>query len=89
MAEGTLSFLDDLFAELCEAFPQSPLFHVGGDEVWGFARDARCAAMVAESGEEGVYAFHLNNLQRLLARRGRRWPSGVTKSCTTPRLPRP
>ena len=70
-AERTGPLLDDLFGELAAAFPQSPLFHVGGDEVWGFAGDARCAAMVKERGEEGVYAFHLNNLQALLARRGR------------------
>jgi hypothetical protein len=70
-AERTLRVLDDLFGELADAFPQSALFHVGGDEVWGFANDPRCAAMVGEVGEEGVYAFHLNNLQQLLAKRNR------------------
>lgn len=71
-AERALPVLDDLFGELAEAFPQSPLFHVGGDEVWGFGADPRCAAMVKEVGEEGVYAFHLNNLQKLLSKRGRK-----------------
>ena len=70
-AERTLPFLDDLYEELAEAFPQSPLFHIGGDEVWGFADDPRCAEMARERGEEGVYAYHLNNLQQLLAKRGR------------------
>lgn len=81
-AERTLPVLDDLFRELVEAFPQSRLLHVGGDEVWGFGADARCAAMVKESGEEGVYAFHLNNLHKLLAKRGRKmafWGDEVLK----------
>jgi len=71
-AERTLPVLDDLYGELSDAFPQSPLFHVGGDEVWGFAADPRCADLVKQVGEEGVYAFHLNNLQKLLAKRGRK-----------------
>ena len=71
-AQGTLPFLDELYAEICEAFPQSKLFHVGADEVWGFEADPRCAGMVKERGEEGVYAFHLNNLQRLLGQRNRK-----------------
>jgi hypothetical protein len=71
-AERALPVLDDLYGELSEAFPQSPLLHVGGDEVWGFAADPRCADMVKQVGEEGVYAFHLNNLQKLLAKRGRK-----------------
>jgi len=71
-AERTLPVLDDLYAELCAAFPQSKLFHVGGDEVWGFAADPRCAETVKSSGEEGVYAFHMNNLHKLLAKRGRK-----------------
>ena len=71
LAERTLPFLDDLYEELCEAFPQSPLFHIGGDEVWGFAHDPRCAEMVRERGEEGVYAYHLNNLHGLLTKRDR------------------
>lgn len=70
-AERTGPVLDDLFGELATAFPQSRLFHVGGDEVWGFAADARCSALVQERGEEGVYAFHLNALQALLAKRDR------------------
>jgi len=70
-ADRTLPFLDDLFGELAAAFPQSPLLHVGGDEVWGFANDPRCGALVNEVGEEGVYAFHLNGLQKSLVARQR------------------
>ncbi len=71
-AKQTLPFLNDLFGELADAFPQAELFHIGGDEVWGFAADSRCADMVKTDGEEGVYAFHLNNLHRLLTAKGRR-----------------
>lgn len=71
-AERTLPVLDDLYGELCAAFPQSKFLHVGGDEVWGFAADPRCAEMVKASGEEGVYAFHMSNLHKLLAKRGRK-----------------
>jgi len=82
LAERTVPFLDDLYGELCAAFDQSRLFHVGADEVWGFGADPRCAQMVKEKGEEAVYAFHLNNLQRLLAKRNRKmafWGDEVLK----------
>lgn len=79
MTPRTWDVLDRIFAELAEAFPDSPYIHVGGDEFeHGFARCAACRAYAAEHGIGGLYALHMNRLSELVKRHGRTmmfWPS--------------
>jgi len=75
----TWEVLDRIFAELAEAFPDSPYIHVGGDEFeHGFARCVACRAYAAEHGLGGLYALHMNRLGELVKKHGRTmmfWPS--------------
>lgn len=72
-------FLDDVFGELCEAFPDSEYLHVGADEFENaFGKCPRCAQKVAEEGVGGLYAQHMNKLNALCKKHGRQmlfWPS--------------
>ena len=70
--ERTYSVLADFYRELTEEFDQSTLFHVGGDEVWGFDQDPRCHEDIAARGQEFLYARHMNRLQNLLRPHHRR-----------------
>lgn len=75
----TWDVLDRIFAELAEAFPDSPYIHVGGDEFeHGFGRCGACRAYVSEHGIGGLYALHMNRLSELVKKHGRTmmfWPS--------------
>jgi hypothetical protein len=72
-------FLDDVFGELCEAFPDSEFLHVGADEFeMDFGKCPRCAQKVAQEGVGGLYAEHMNKLNALCKKHGRQmlfWPS--------------
>jgi hypothetical protein len=72
-------FLDDVFGELCEAFPDSEYMHVGADEFENaFGKCERCAQVVADKGIGGLYAEHMNRLNALCKKHGRQmmfWPS--------------
>lgn len=75
----TWSFLDAVFGELVEAFPDAAYIHVGGDEFEpGFGKCERCKATVASRGIGALYADHMNRLNTLVKKRGRTmlfWPS--------------
>ncbi len=77
--EATWTFLDQVFAELAEQFPDSRYLHVGADEFeHGFGKCDACAAKVARVGLGGLYAEHMNRLDALCRKHGRTmlfWPS--------------
>jgi hypothetical protein len=70
--EKTYTLLGELYTELTKEFDQSDLFHVGGDEVWGFEQDARCAGTIKQKGAKYLYAQHMNRLSALLKSFNRR-----------------
>lgn len=71
----TWEFLDTIYGELAEQFPNSQYIHVGGDEFeTGFARCERCSAR----DRDALYAEHMNRLNELCRKHGRTmlfWPS--------------
>jgi hypothetical protein len=72
-------FLDDAYAELAEAFPNSKYIHVGGDEFEGpFGTCTRCKAIREKEGIGTLYALHMNKLNELCKKYKRTmmfWPS--------------
>ncbi len=68
-------FLDNVFGELAQQFPYARYLHVGGDEFeMGFGKCERCR--VRPVGE--LYAEHMNRLNALCRKHGRKmlfWPS--------------
>ena len=69
----TFEFLDNLYDELCQAFPYATWIHVGGDEfAGGFAQCPTCKKRAEEIGKPGLYAEHMMKLRELLAKRGRK-----------------
>lgn len=66
----SLAFLDSLYAELLPNFT-SRLFNVGCDETWelGMGRSSR---LCGERGTTRVYLDFVKNIERLVARHGRR-----------------
>ena len=72
-------FLDDAYAELAEAFPNSKYIHVGGDEFEGpFGTCPRCKAIRDKDGIGALYALHMNKLNQLCKKYHRTmmfWPS--------------
>ncbi|MBI3922381.1 MAG: family 20 glycosylhydrolase, partial [Armatimonadetes bacterium] len=75
----TWEFLDGVFGELAEQFPNSRYFHIGADEFEdGFGKCPQCQARVNEIGLGGLYAEHLNKLNQICKKHGRSmlfWPS--------------
>lgn len=70
--EKTYGLLNDLIGELVEGFDQTDLFHVGGDEIWGFSNDKRCKERLAAVGEPGIYAQHFQRLHAMVSGMNRR-----------------
>lgn len=72
-------FLDDAYAELAEAFPNSKYIHVGGDEFEGpFGTCERCRAIRDKQGLGALYVMHMNKLNELCKKYHRTmmfWPS--------------
>lgn len=75
----TWEFLDDVFGELVEAFPDSEFIHVGADEFeFSFGKCEGCLARIEQVGIGGLYADHMNRLNELVKKRGKVmmfWPS--------------
>jgi hypothetical protein len=76
--EETYKFLDGAHQELMEAFPQSSMFHVGGDEVggwgdhqWNLSGESGCKAVIGAVGEQGLFAQHMNRLDQMVESNGR------------------
>ncbi|MCX7599193.1 MAG: family 20 glycosylhydrolase, partial [Armatimonadetes bacterium] len=76
---ATWEFLDTVFGELCEQFPDCKYIHVGADEFeFSFGKCPECRAKVEREGYTGLYAEHMNKLNELVRKRGRTmlfWPS--------------
>ena len=62
----TYEVLGDFYRELAGEFDQSDLFHVGGDEVWDFPNDPRCAAYKDEHAQSQLYSQHMQKLSTIL-----------------------
>ncbi len=75
----TWEFLDTIYGELAEQFPYSQYIHVGGDEFEsGFGKCPACRARIEQEGRNALYAEHMNRLNELCKRHGRKmlfWPS--------------
>lgn len=76
---GTWEFLDRIYGELREQFPDAKYLHVGADEFeMGFGKCPECQAKVKQSGLGGLYAEHMNKLGELCGKHGFTmlfWPS--------------
>lgn len=77
--EQTWRFLDTVFGELAEQFPDSRYLHIGADEFeFDFGKCPQCRAKVEAGGYGALYAEHLNRLRELCEKHGRTmlfWPS--------------
>jgi hypothetical protein len=62
----TYEVLGDFYRELSAELDQSNLFHVGGDEVWDFPNDPRCAAYKDEHAQSRLYSQHMTRLSGIL-----------------------
>ncbi|MCE5277139.1 MAG: family 20 glycosylhydrolase [Planctomycetaceae bacterium] len=75
--EQTYETMDTLIGEMCEAFPASPYFHIGADEVnktpWETC--TRCKAFMAQRGMESteeLYRHFIVRMNEIVKRHGRR-----------------
>ncbi len=75
----TWEFLDTIYGELCQQFPDCKYIHVGADEFEGdFGKCPSCAAKVKAGGYTALYAEHMNKLNDIVRKYGRTmifWPS--------------
>ncbi|MDR1281506.1 MAG: beta-N-acetylhexosaminidase [Opitutaceae bacterium] len=75
--EETFAFLDAVFDEVCALFPDTPFFHIGGDEApktqWeasGLAQDVMRENGLADAF--GLQSWFIHRVEKMLAARGRR-----------------
>lgn len=68
-SDGTLAFLDGLYAELLPNFA-SQRFNIGGDEPWDLGQ-GWSAGLVQEHGKHAVYSAFLKRICELAERHGR------------------
>lgn len=75
--DTAVRFLEDVFDEVCELFPDTPYIHIGGDECprvrWKGC--SRCQARMKAEGlkdESGLQAWVTSHFVRYLEKRGRR-----------------
>ncbi|MBN2281647.1 MAG: family 20 glycosylhydrolase [Candidatus Marinimicrobia bacterium] len=68
--EESYHFLKDVYDEIAPAY-ESDLFNINCDETWGLGQGAS-AGMVDSMGLEGVYAYHINRIDKLLKSHGKR-----------------
>jgi len=69
-AEETYRFLESAYAEVAPAY-ESELFNINCDETFGLG-EGKSKKMVEEMGLDGLYAYHINRVDRLLKRHGKR-----------------
>ncbi len=75
--EQTYETMDTLIGEMCQAFPASPYFHIGADEVVKTAWESctRCKAFMAEHGLESteeLYRHFIVRMNKIVKRHGRK-----------------
>ncbi len=68
--EESFQFLEDIYEEMIPAF-SAPFFNVNCDETWDLGRGVS-KTMVDSIGVARVYANHLNRLEQVVSRHGRR-----------------
>lgn len=68
--EETYRFLEDNYAEIAPAYA-SKLFNINCDEAYGIG-EGKSKAMVDSMGLDGVYAYHINRIDRMLKQYGKR-----------------
>ncbi|MCE5325720.1 MAG: beta-N-acetylhexosaminidase [Planctomycetaceae bacterium] len=75
--EQTYETMDTLIGEMCQAFPASPYFHIGADEVnkkpWESC--TRCKAFMAQHGIENteeLYRHFIVRMNEIVKRHGRK-----------------
>ena len=75
--DTAVRFLEDVFDEVCELFPDTPYIHIGGDECprvrWKGC--SRCQARMKAEGlkdESGLQAWITSHFVRYLEKKGRR-----------------
>lgn len=75
--EKTFAFIDDVFAEVCELFPESPYIHLGGDEApktqWQQSPQAQ-AVMKANNlaDEKELQSYFVKRVEKLAEARGKK-----------------
>lgn len=75
--EKAFNFLDDVLAEVCALFPDSPYIHIGGDEApkkqW--KQSATAQNVIKEQGlkdEDELQSYFIRQMEKRLKARGRR-----------------
>lgn len=68
--ENTYAFLSDIYSEMIPAY-KSSFFNINCDETFGLG-EGKSKAMADSIGESGIYASHINHLDRLIKPYGKR-----------------
>ena len=75
--EETFQFFEDVLSEVCEMFPNSPIIHVGGDEVspTPWSRCPLCQIKLHQLGlsePKELQPYFMNQIAKFLAKKGKR-----------------
>lgn len=68
--ENTYKLLSDIYAEMIPAY-KSNFFNINCDETFGLG-EGKSKAMTDSIGESGIYAYHINRLDKLIKPYGKR-----------------
>lgn len=68
--ENTYTFLSDIYSEMVPAY-KSNFFNINCDETFGLG-EGRSKSMADSIGESGIYAYHINRLDKLIKPYGKR-----------------
>jgi hypothetical protein len=68
--ERTYTFLSDLYSEMIPAY-KSIFFNINCDETFGLG-EGKSKAMADSIGESGIYAYHINRIDKLIKPYGKR-----------------
>lgn len=68
--ESTYKFLSDIYSEMIPAY-KSNFFNINCDETFGLG-EGKSKAMADSLGESGIYAYHINRLDKLIKPYGKR-----------------
>jgi len=68
--ESTYNFLSDIYSEMIPAY-KSDFFNINCDETFGLG-EGKSKAMADSLGESGIYAYHINRLDKLIKPYGKR-----------------
>ena len=68
--EDTYKFLEDMYSEIAPAY-KSSLFNINCDETYGLG-EGGSKKLVDSIGQDGVYAYHINRINNILKKHGKR-----------------